>query len=1119
MKTRSLKFTFVSLCVAVCFMSAFIFIFYITDAFGLLRQTLITQNDYEVLIADDNTKSQIYYIDSAEDLNNVRYNMYQKNDDGSFNLNLPNTFIQICDIDMTGSDFSSNSGNFDPIASDYPFNGTYLGNGFSILNLNIVCYESNVGLFSTVGETGKISSLKLVDCSITGGNNVGAIAGTNDGTISLVANYATIQDATNVGGIAGINNGTIEKSFNCGNLQGTNVGGISVQNTKSILNCFNIADIENGSGIALENSGSIANTYNVGNVNFGISQSGTVQNSYYLQGTTNQIGNGTALSIDQFVGMDDSQNIETLLNANQAEKVFRFDHLYICKHQEGEKSYQFPHIVDNYIDVSYQGAMQVSSDGKYHIIDNAEQFNAIGVTYNEIAYSNQSNYLLNIDIDCQSTSVNPIQQFLGEFNGNSHKISNLSINTDIENLGLFYVLTDGAYVHNLTLSGFSLTNTNTEAESSVGSLAGEVGNNVIIENVFVENSYVTSNGSSGVFVGETISQVSGGNGHIWYCGVYNSEAMGTNDYNAIFDYTYGPTGGFIGKIADINNQSAYISNCYVVSDNNSAYDYISTGDISMGGFIGEIQENSNVIIQNCIAVGHVYSGKDYVWGSVQELDCVGGFIGINNSSQSTIQKSYAKVTVSRASTFWGIGQVTTRAFGNNSGDGNFYQVYALSQDCDGSSGATDIQESAFNSQSTFSGFDFQNDWAMSSIGGESNIPVPNKNKIVVTSDDNSTITLTKDNNLVATVQGETAVFDSLADGQYTINIIRFGQTVASTYNLSLSTGLENYMFEKWFYSGSGTQEQPYVITSSYNFEHLSNFNSSAYFSIQNNVNFENLITTNSSFGGNIEGNNKNLYNFKINGSYGNNGLFTQLDGATFKNVNIYSFEITSKDADNTGVIAGEITNSTVENVNIYWGKISTSSGNAGAVAGTIKGTTINSVGAIVDIETSSQNGFSGILVGVATQNSLISKSYTDGKITGENNIGGFIGNAESVSIQDSYTTAKLNSTYSSATSSVIGGFAGAIGSDSSISRTFMFGSVKASNMLANVGVFAGTNSSQNLQNNYAWNVNNYRLVFSGDVQDSQIKFLTTDEFASSSSFVDFQFGEVWTIGDYCPQFN
>ena len=74
-------------------------------------------------------------------------------------------------------------------------------------------------------------------------------------------------------------------------------------------------------------------------------------------------------------------------------------------------------------------------------------------------------------------------------------------------------------------------------------------------------------------------------------------------------------------------------------------------------------------------------------------------------------------------------------------------------------------------------------------------------------------------------------------------------------------------------------------------------------------------------------------------------------------------------------------------------------------------------------------------------------------------------------------------------------------------------------MLANVGVFAGTNSSQNLQNNYAWNVNNYRLVFSGDVQDSQIKFLTTDEFASSSSFVDFQFGEVWTMGDYCPQFN
>ncbi len=141
--------------------------------------------------------------------------------------------------------------------------------------------------------------------------------------------------------------------------------------------------------------------------------------------------------------------------------------------------------------------------------------------------------------------------------------------------------------------------------------------------------------------------------------------------------------------------------------------------------------------------------------------------------------------------------------------------------------------------------------------------------------------------------------------------------------------------------------------------------------------------------------------------------------------------------------------------------------------------------------------------------SNISLSFSSGKIIGLNNLGGFVGNAENVTIQNSYTTSSVAGETNDASTSFIGGFAGNISANSSISTSFMYGATMSVNGLGNVGVFAGENNSSNLQNNYAWNVNNYKIVFSGN--GDGVSFLSTTDFSIQSSFTGFDFMDIWTL--------
>lgn len=154
---------------------------------------------------------------------------------------------------------------------NYPFRGTFKGNGHIISGLGAIAGTDGVGLFGYVGEegvieevgigTGHIKTMKNDECQY-----VGALVGRNNGTIRRCWNMATLEvNAIHVGGLVGQNSGTMEDCYNAGpilkaidytgGLVGTNT------NTGAIRYCYNIGYAANGYGVVAQNTGTINDCY------------------------------------------------------------------------------------------------------------------------------------------------------------------------------------------------------------------------------------------------------------------------------------------------------------------------------------------------------------------------------------------------------------------------------------------------------------------------------------------------------------------------------------------------------------------------------------------------------------------------------------------------------------------------------------------------------------------------------------------------------------------------------------------------------------------------------------------------------------------------------------------
>ncbi len=155
--------------------------------------------------------------------------------------------------------------------------GHFNGANFTISNLLLNQSNDSLGMFGYIAASGTVDKVIVSNASVTGGNEIGALAGSNYGTISYSKVLSShVSGSTAVGGLAGSNygtisySGTINYSANDGSVTGsTEVGGLV--------------------------------GYNRGSSSSGNSKGGTIIKSYVTNGNVSGSTTGSSSSSNSFI--------------------------------------------------------------------------------------------------------------------------------------------------------------------------------------------------------------------------------------------------------------------------------------------------------------------------------------------------------------------------------------------------------------------------------------------------------------------------------------------------------------------------------------------------------------------------------------------------------------------------------------------------------------------------------------------------------------------------------------------------------------------------------------------------------------------------------------------------
>ena len=194
--------------------------------------------------------------------------------------------------------------------------------------------------------------------------------------------------------------------------------------------------------------------------------------------------------------------------------------------------------------------------------------------------------------------------FKGDFKGNNHVISNLTINTTESYVGLFGSVDHGS------IDSVTLENCNISGQGYVGGLVGygryeDITNCYVIGNVTGEEDYVGGLQGRGYRCNITNCYAAGSVSGDWRIG----GLIGAHDgLLASIDNSYATSkvtgknnvGGLVG---DLGGDYVNVSNCYATGSVN--------GNENVGGLAGYVSNGPE--IKNCYATGRV-TGNSYVGG-------------------------------------------------------------------------------------------------------------------------------------------------------------------------------------------------------------------------------------------------------------------------------------------------------------------------------------------------------------------------------------------------------------------------------------------------------------------------------------------------------------------------
>jgi len=179
-------------------------------------------------------------------------------------------------------------------AADAPsFTGTFDGQGYEIRDLFVnLPGMGNVGLFSILGEEGRIEDVGVVNANVNSTAYIGCLVGINLGTVSNSYSTGSVRGAWFSGGLVGYNHGTVSNSYSTGNVTSNDfAGGLAGGNSGTVGNSYatgGVAGSDYTGGLVGTNNGTVANCYSVGNVTgnsrigglVGYNE-GTVSNSFW----------------------------------------------------------------------------------------------------------------------------------------------------------------------------------------------------------------------------------------------------------------------------------------------------------------------------------------------------------------------------------------------------------------------------------------------------------------------------------------------------------------------------------------------------------------------------------------------------------------------------------------------------------------------------------------------------------------------------------------------------------------------------------------------------------------------------------------------------------------------
>jgi hypothetical protein len=478
---------------------------------------------------------------------------------------LTSNFILMNDLDSSTAGYEelaspmANEGKgWQPIgSSDAPFAGRFDGGEYEISDLFINRPdEGYVGLFGGLARYAFIENIGVMDATVIGRSRVGGLVGWSDGTVTNSYSSGDVSGRSHVGGLMGENESSVSNAYFEGSVTGYGgyIGGLVGWNHvhASVHSAHVIGSVTGSGGVgglAGGNWGTVSAACSISSVSgdatvgglVGTNGQGIVRDSYFAGSVTGYQGVGGLVGHALWGTVRNSHYDynEVLING---ESIITTGALFSGDFEEWLAN-------DKFLDIDER----LSQEDGYHMVNSVTDFKEL-LAFGQNAFLK---FRLNNDLDLTTEPNFYVPYLAGEFDGNGHIISNLSLNFDfISNVGLFGYLGYGGKLTDLGVENVTII-----ADHGIG---GVVGFNQGTMSDLYSTGAVTGNSAVGGLAG-----IAGGPvGYEGYSGtVTNSYSTGeVTGENAI--------GGLLGA----NLRGGTVSNSYSTGT--------VAGNWSVGGLVG-----------------------------------------------------------------------------------------------------------------------------------------------------------------------------------------------------------------------------------------------------------------------------------------------------------------------------------------------------------------------------------------------------------------------------------------------------------------------------------------------------------------------------------------------------